>query len=147
MKKYVTGFLFSIDNKNIVLIEKLNPSWQQGYFNGVGGKIESGETSVDAMSREFKEETGVLIPANMWTCYAKIYRPKCYDLDVYFAHSDLAFEARTIEQESVHIVKLTELPEKIIPNLRWLIPLAIDKQADFSTPINVQEIAGERTSA
>ena len=147
MKKYVTGFLFSNDSKHIVLIEKLNPDWQRGYFNGVGGKIEPNESSVDAMSREFQEETGVDIPTSAWTCYAKIHRPEDYDLDVYFAHSDLAFEVKTIEQEKVHIVSINELPEKLIPNLRWLIPLALDKQADFIEPIQLQEVAGERTVA
>ncbi|MBA6224278.1 NUDIX domain-containing protein [Colwellia sp. MB02u-18] len=147
MKKYVTGFLFSQDASHLVLIQKKNPPWQCGLFNGVGGKIETNELSVDAMVREFIEETGVQTHKADWTCYAKIYRPHCYDVDVYFAHSDLAFSAKTIEQEPVHIIKLTELPSNIIPNLQWLIPLALDKQADFSIPVLLQEVAQARTKA
>lgn len=147
MKKYVTGFLFSKNAGHLVLIKKINPSWQYGLFNGVGGKVEANELSVDAMVREFIEETGVTIHKADWTCYAKIYRPHCYDVDVYFAHSDLAFSAKTIEQEQVHIIKLSELPSNIIPNLRWLIPLALDKQADFSTPVLLQEVSQARTTA
>ena len=147
MKKYVTGFLFSSDNSHLVLIKKLAPAWQVGLLNGVGGKIEKNETSADAMSREFKEETGVFIPVNNWRCYAKIHRPNFYDLDVFFARSDLAFEARTIENEEVYIFKLNELPNNLIPNLNWLIPLALDKQADFSTPVVIKEIGTERVEA
>ena len=57
MKKYVTGFLFSKDASHVVLIKKINPQWQNGLFNGVGGKIETNETSIAAMVREFFEET------------------------------------------------------------------------------------------
>lgn len=147
MKKYVTGFLFSQDASHVVLIEKLNPLWQRGLFNGIGGKVEANEASVDAMVREFFEETGVATHPKDWCCYAKIYRAKCYDVDVYFAHSDLAFSAKTIELEQVHIIKLNELPSNIIPNLQWLIPLALDKQADFSQPVLIKEITEERTQA
>ncbi|ASP47581.1 NUDIX domain-containing protein [Cognaticolwellia beringensis] len=147
MKKYVTGFLFSQDASQVVLIEKINPQWQHGLFNGVGGKIEANERSVDAMVREFTEETGVITNTVDWTCYAKIHRPNFYDVDMYFAFSDLAFSARTIEQEQVHIIKLSELPANIIPNLHWLIPLALDKQANFTTPVLIKEIAEERIKA
>lgn len=144
MKKYVTGFLFSEDAKHLVLIKKINPAWQKGLFNGVGGKIESNELSVDAMVREFFEETGVMTQQEDWTCFANIYRPNCYDVDMYFARTDLAFRARTIEAEEIHLVQVGELPKNMIPNLQWLIPLALDTQADFSTPVRVQEVAKDR---
>lgn len=147
VKKYVTGFLFSQDSRHVVLIKKLAPEWQKGYLNGVGGKIEANETSYDAMAREFQEETGVLIPAKEWHCYSKIYRPEHYEVDVFFAHSDLAFQSRTVEKEEVLIAKVSELPENLIPNLSWLIPLALDKQADFSTPVEIKEISTERIEA
>ena len=147
MKKYVTGFLFSEDTKHLVLIKKINPQWQRGLLNGIGGKIEAGELSIDAMVREFHEETGVITTQTDWTYYAKVYRPNCYDVDMYFAHTDLAFSAKTIEQEEVCIMALSELPNNIIPNLRWLIPLALDKEADFSTPVLLQETSQQRTKA
>lgn len=143
----MTGFLFSEDASHLVLIEKLNPAWQKGYFNGIGGKIECGEQAIEAMVREFKEETGVYLPKEHWTCFAKIYRPNVYHVEMFFAFSNLAFEARTVEKEQVVVIDLAELPAKLIPNLKWLIPLALDKQADFSKPIEIQEIAEDRTQA
>ena len=147
VKKYVTGFLFSSNSSHIVLIKKLTPAWQKGYLNGVGGKIEANETSENAMSREFKEETGVFIPAKQWHCYAQINRPNHYHVDFFFAHSELAFTARTVEKEEILVVKLSELPTKLIPNLNWLIPLALDKQADFSVPVKIKETSTERVKA
>jgi len=147
VKKYVTGFLFSNDARKVVLIKKINPQWQYGLFNGVGGKIEANELSVDAMVREFEEEAGVLIAREQWCCYAKIHRPHCYDLDVYFAHSELAFNVRTMEEEQIQIFDTQALPVNLIPNLKWLIPMALDKQADFSNPVLIQEVDGPRVVA
>ncbi len=39
MKLYVVGFMFTEDEKQVVLIEKKRPEWQAGKLNGVGGKI------------------------------------------------------------------------------------------------------------
>ncbi len=147
VKKYVTGFLFSKDSTHVVLIKKLNPTWQEGLLNGVGGKIEKNELSCDAMAREFEEETGVTITRDQWTCYAKIYRPNYYELDVYYAHSDLAYEVKTVEKEEVCLVETSKIPDRIVPNLKWLIPLALDNQIDFSTPIVINEISQERIQA
>lgn len=147
MKKYVTGFLFSEDTSHIVLIKKINPHWQRGLFNGIGGKVEANETSVEAMVRECVEETGVHTQPADWQYFANVFRENSYDVDIYFARTDLAFSAKTIEAEEIHIIEVAAIPQNIIPNLRWLIPLALDNQADFSTPVCIKEVAHERLKA
>ena len=57
-KTYVAGFLFSPDRSRVLLIRKNRPAWQAGKLNGLGGKIEPGETPPQAMRREFREEQG-----------------------------------------------------------------------------------------
>ena len=147
VKKYVTGFLFSQDTNQIVLIKKINPQWQRGLFNGIGGKVEANETSIDAMVRECAEETGVITQPVDWQYFANVFRPNGYDVDLYFARTDLALSAKTMEAEEIHIMKVSAIPKNIIPNLQWLIPLALDNQADFSTPVCIKEIAQERLKA
>ena len=68
--KYVAGFLFNPTMDSVVLVKKNRPEWQKGFYNGVGGHIEQGENPFDAMTREFEEETGVLIPD--WRNYCEI---------------------------------------------------------------------------
>jgi 8-oxo-dGTP diphosphatase len=57
MIRYSAGFLFSKDYKQVLLIKKEKPDWQRGLYNGVGGKVEPGETELNCMIREFEEET------------------------------------------------------------------------------------------
>ncbi|XPP93699.1 NUDIX domain-containing protein (plasmid) [Photobacterium leiognathi subsp. mandapamensis] len=56
MIKYVTGFMLSPDYKQVALITKNKPSWQTNKLNGIGGKIESGETPSEAMARELRKK-------------------------------------------------------------------------------------------
>lgn len=62
---YVVGFAFD-DLGRVALIRKLRPSWQAGKLNGIGGHIEPKEWPVEAMAREFEEETGVCTAGLDW---------------------------------------------------------------------------------
>lgn len=125
IQSYVVGFLFDKYLNNVILIEKLKPEWQRGLFNGVGGKIEHGETPHEAMIREFKEEAGLSIPH--WDQVAKVRWPGAI---VYFFKSQYPYElteARSMTDEQIMIVPVPKIPElRVIDNLKWLVPLAVD---------------------
>lgn len=53
---YVVGFLFEADLQRVLLRLKARPAWQRGKLNGIGGKVEEGETPLYAMRREGREE-------------------------------------------------------------------------------------------
>jgi 8-oxo-dGTP diphosphatase len=130
MINYCVGFCFDENRQVVVLIQKNKPQWQAGQLNGVGGKIEAGEEQVEAMRREFKEETGVDIP--VWEHYALLMFPEA-NLYVYRAFNNLIFESETQEEEEVswyHVNDLIHGEYKVIPNLRWLIPLALENTRD-----------------
>lgn len=75
MKRYVLGFAFDGDGR-VVLMRKCRPSWQRGYWNGVGGAQRENEFfSRDAMAREFEEETGVKVAADRWQHVGTLYHP------------------------------------------------------------------------
>jgi len=122
---YVAGFCFSPELQRVVLIEKTKPKWQKGKLNGVGGKIEPEEHPIDAMVREFYEETGVIIPAELWTQFATISND---DWIVFFYKtvSDKVDEVRTTTEEHVNLFDLEMLHSyNTVPNLQWLIPMAL----------------------
>ncbi len=131
MKKYVLGFMFSdvIVQNNVVLIEKKRPDWQAGYVNGVGGKIEIGEDSKGAMVREFKEETGVRQPVDIWECRLHlISERKKWRVYVFvsFVDDSIVQSVRSKTDEMVVIANANNLPDEAMPNLFWMIPLMRD---------------------
>lgn len=139
MTLYVSGFMYSPGHKKVVLIQKKKPAWQEGLLNGVGGKIENGETPEMAMAREFKEETGVSTPPEAWKVFSTITGEGKYK--IYFlsaTHSDY-IHAQTIEAEEVGIYEVDALPDHVIHNLKWLIPMSLDRKLSFQEPVCVKE--------
>ena len=83
MIEYVAGFAF--DGGEVALVRKSRPHWQEGKLNGVGGKVEDGETPLNAMRREWEEEAG--FAHSEWTHFCTLT-----DLDgwkVYFYRTEL----------------------------------------------------------
>ena len=69
MKRYVVILLFNIDMSKVLLIKrKRNP--YLNLYNGIGGKIEDGESKFDCCIRETKEEINVNLccPKQLVTC-------------------------------------------------------------------------------
>lgn len=120
--------MFSENKQCVALIEKLKPEWQKGLRNGIGGKIEIGETPYEAMRREFREETGYL--QTSWKGFAEIHGK---DWSVYFFKCfvplEILFQLKSITEEQVITAGVGDMCQphsKIIQNLRWLLPLALD---------------------
>lgn len=62
---YSMGFAVSLDGEHVLLLEKGRPAFLKGQWIGVGGHIEEGETPLQAMVREAKEEAD--LDVNDWT--------------------------------------------------------------------------------
>ena len=127
MKPYTVGFIFNKDLSKVLLIHKLHPEWQNGRVNGIGGKIEPGEESIDCIVREIREETGLITDKDKW-----IYAGKNIDsdwvVDFYsYQYHGNEKDAQQMIDEEIEWFDLNALPENLIPNLAWLIPLALDK--------------------
>jgi 8-oxo-dGTP diphosphatase len=131
VQQYVCGFLFSRDRTRVLLIRKRRPAWQAGKLNGLGGKIEPGETALEAMRREFREEAGVDVAewqhvltlsgaddAGSGRGWAGHFFRAFGDVD--------AARAITDEQLETHLT--ATLPRDTIPNLHWIIPLMLDDE-------------------
>ena len=139
MTYYVTGFMYSTDKRRVVLIEKINPQWQRGHLNGVGGKIEKDETPEMAMSREFEEETGVATAPEAWRVFAVINGGQEYKVYFLCTIDDNLSQAKTVEAEKVGIYDVADLPQNVLHNLRWLIPMSLDGKLSFRQPIEIEE--------
>lgn len=138
MKQYVVGFLFTPDN-HVVLIRKTKPEWQAGFLNGVGGKIEPGETPKKAMIREFHEETGLRV-----TSWQKCLIMQGPDYKLYFyqarsGHVDPKVESRT--EEVVGIYPASEIQNlATIANLGWIVPFLLHYEKGGYKPVTIKAI-------
>ena len=137
MKDYVLGFMIDVENNNVLLIRKTKPKWQAGKFNGIGGKVEEGESYLEAMVREFKEETDIDAPLVEWRKFARLkeigkWHVECF---VLFDTLDRIYDFKQTTDEQPVIWPVTQLSfyKSILPNLKWLIPLAMDTD-DISAP-------------
>jgi 8-oxo-dGTP diphosphatase len=120
-REYVCGFLFDEFGGKVALIEKKRPEWQAGKRNGIGGRIEKGETPIQAMVREFGEEAGMVV--NHWCKFCEVYDPDDKDLVHFFVAFGPVDKVRTMTDEEVVVVGVRDLGHTV-PNLRWLIPMA-----------------------
>jgi 8-oxo-dGTP diphosphatase len=125
--EYVAGFVFSDNGHNVVLIRKNKPDWQRGKRNGVGGKIEPGETPSQAMEREYNEEAGVLVDKMNWTLFCSIKFLSNGDTVHFFKlfSTDVFRASRAQTDESLELEWTDDLRDDVLPNLKWLIPLAL----------------------
>lgn len=159
-KHYVLGFMFTPDERSVVLIQKARPSWQVGLLNGVGGAVEAGESLENAMSREFLEETGVNTEPDSWTYFHRIVEehprditqaPHSVMVSCFYTYNENAYQARTRTDESVRLCPVSQIfrwstarpgPRLCISNLRWLIPLALDTNECFSRDFDSFALSG-----
>ena len=122
-KLYVCGFLFDPLFRAVVLIRKIRPLWQAGKWNGVGGKIEAGETPLQAMQREFHEEAGLKVES--WKPFCVLVGED-YEVHFFMATAPEFNTVKTCTAEVIEIHRVESLGWIItVPNLCWLIPMAM----------------------
>ena len=119
-------------------MRRTRPAWQAGRVNALGGRLQPGESAVAAARREGREECGVDVAE--WR-EVLVWEDAEYVMHVMRGVSELALEARTIEDQEVFLADVRALPDNVIDNLRWLVPLALD--ADVAFPIVVRSAAAE----
>ena len=138
-KHYVLGLVFNNipligGASRILLIEKRRPPWQKGQWNGISGKIEGDEMPIEAMYRESEEETGhrysfkhkitFVCPGGTVFVFAAIYR-------------DIKIDFMQIEDERLCEWPLLSLPEGLIANMKWIIPLCL---ANVRFPVMIEQL-------
>lgn len=132
MTEYVAGFMFSEDKRSVALIRKNRPEWQKGKWNGIGGHVEPGETPLVAMVREFEEETGVRVKHEDWKHFCTL-QGQFGTVHFYKTTGDLT-KLRSMTDEGIGTFSTEDIHKRnIIPNLKWLIPLALSEYNESAT--------------
>lgn len=113
--------------KDVLLILRNKDDWQKGKLNLPGGKIEPGETPIEAAFRELKEETGIACSVLDIRILGELY---CNDGIIPVAYCPFHTSAnapRTMSPEEGAIVSMPAqhalADPRLIPNLKLMIPL------------------------
>lgn len=123
---YVLGFAFDSRSGRVLLVQKSKPEWQAGRWNGVGGKVEHDESGYRAMWREFEEETTIRERFG-WIHFGTLDiegETHAGTVHLYTRLVDGLVNASGLDDEPVALHDPFDLPDNIISNLRWLVPMA-----------------------
>ncbi|HAR37750.1 MAG TPA: hypothetical protein DCS09_03770 [Porphyromonadaceae bacterium] len=132
MTQYVVGFAFTENRQEVALIQKARSrsgfEWMIGKMNGIGGKVQGKENPFIAMSREFHEESGVVICPLDWRWCGK-FSGEDYEVIVFSVFSDKLRGVHTCSEEGeIHLVRVADISElPTVANLDWLIPLVMKR--------------------
>lgn len=150
-RRFVLGFCFDIGYHNVLLIEKNRPPWQAGKLNGIGGKIEEGESPSGAMVREFQEETGGLAGSPVFTPYGRLVGDGLPEenAEVWLFHAKIAGEfasslhGREIGGEILHVTHRDDVSRRpVVLNVSVFLPLALNhaRGLDAAKFIEIREL-------
>lgn len=113
--KYTVCFLFT-DNGERVLLQKKNRTQYSGQFNGVGGKIEPGETPLEGARREIRGKTGADVQDLIWLGTLSLPKDRCLLVGGDSMGYELSFFAGTVED-----TKAVSQPPGETEPLLWLL--------------------------
>lgn len=127
MQSYVVGFAFTEAKNLVLLINKDHPEWQRGLLNGVGGKIEEGETAIQAMHRECNEEVGLKLnwrSGGMMHGVNNDKRPfRCW---FFYAYDNRVMNHTQRESEYPALYRTDIIHNlKTIANVQYLVPIGV----------------------
>jgi len=131
--EFTVAFIFTTDLKNVLLILKDRPTWQAGFWNGIGGKLEKNETATQGISREVTEETNIQITEESWKTVGTIHG-KDWKVTIFTTTVDNTIQPiqKTSEKPAWH--PRTNLPINIISNLSIIIPACIQTLTTNNPP-------------
>lgn len=147
MQEYVCGFAIDRTASWVLLIKKNRPEFQKGKWNGIGGKIEPGETPIAAMVREFREECGVETTPEQWTHTITMHgqgdeatpeRAAGFRVHYFRMFTDLVkmrFESTTDELVNVASYHAGLWDRPTLDNMKWIFPLQLNENIMF--PVEV----------
>jgi len=127
MKRYTLGFIFTPALDRVLLVHKISPEWQAGRINGIGGKMEEGETPLACIVREVREETSLITDASKWIYLGEMGSDMWHMHVFTLVYGGDITDAKNVDKEKVEWFSPGDLPSDVLSNLRWLVPLALDK--------------------
>ncbi len=125
MAKYVCGFVNFQDE--IIFIHKARGKHKDQH-NGLGGKVEPGESVVRAMQREAFEEAGIVLSAKEIELKVVLKgqsNDQIYEIYFFLCTVPVKEDLKSSSEGQVKWFKFGDFPPTCVHNLHWLVPLCM----------------------
>lgn len=115
-------YLILIQDGKVLLSKRKNTGWEDGNYTLVSGHLERGESVINAMVREAKEEAGINVLPGDLEVKVVMHRKANYEyIDFFLSVKKWEGEIVNTEPDKCEELKwfeLDKLPENMIPSMR-----------------------------
>ncbi|SUO93310.1 (deoxy)nucleoside triphosphate pyrophosphohydrolase [Suttonella ornithocola] len=101
--------------QEVLIAERPQGKAYAGYWEFPGGKIETGESAVDALVREFQEELGIDTAEEHWQVFYCGSRAQEVNLTFLLAQTNLRYSPKGLENQRWKWVSIAELSRYQFP--------------------------------
>lgn len=121
----VAVHLFLIREEQILLLRRFNTGYEDGNYSVIAGHIDGGETYLEAMMREAKEEAGITIhPAHLRPVQVMHRNSVQERIDYFFTADNWDGEIQNTEPhkcDDLSWYALDQLPDNMVPYVKAAI--------------------------
>lgn len=127
---------FFIQNNKVLLSERANTGYADGYFSVPGGHVDGGETILEALDREVLEEVGIKLDKAERQTHVmhRMVSPSEERIDYFFVVKEWQGEPRNMEPDKYAQLQwspVNKLPQNMVPYVRFALD-QIKNQQTFS---------------
>lgn len=124
---FVAVHLFLLKEDKILLLRRYNTGFMDGKYSVVAGHVDSGETYIEAMKREAKEEAGIFISDEDLKAVQVMHRKSDTErIDYFFVAKKWAGQIKNMEPnkcDDLSWFPINDLPDNMIPYVRHAIKM------------------------
>lgn len=128
---YIASYLILVKNEEVLLVRRYQTGFEDGKYSLPAGHVEVGETYLEALIRESKEEIGVTLTEKQVTVSHVMHR-KALDreyVDVFYIAKEWGGKIENKEPEKCDDLSwfpIEKLPENIIPYVKTALQNSFD---------------------
>lgn len=123
LKLKIAVYIIFIKDDKVLLGRRVNTGWKDGYYGLPSGHLEENEGLVDALIRETKEETGVVLDSRDVDFVHVMHRWSNY-ADFFFTAKQWSGDPQVMEKDKCDDMQwfpIGNLPKNTIPSVRFAI--------------------------
>lgn len=121
----IAVYLYLTDGNNILLAQRKNTGFADGFYSCVSGHLDPQESLIHAMIREAHEEIGIVIaPHDLQVVHVMHHKSSHDYVDFYFGCSSFEGTLMNCEPEKCSEIRFfpkNNLPQNLVPNVAQAI--------------------------